>query len=172
MLRSDRGGEYLSRAFDQQLQQAGTTRKLTPHDTPQLNGIAERLNRTLLERMRAFTHSSGLPKVLWGEALRHATWLKNRTGTRALDGKTPFEALYGRPPDLSALRAWGCPVWVHDDSGPKLGTRAHEARWLGLNTDTRAHRVYWPWPSGKGLNSIAAASRMAWLPTPWPCLKM
>lgn len=146
VLRSDRGGEFLSNAFDQHLAQAGTARKLTPHDTPQLNGIAERLNRTLLERIRAFTHTSGLPKSLWGEALRHATWLKNRTGTRALDGKTPFEALYSRPPDLSALRTWGCPIWVHSTDGSKLHPRAREARWLGLDTDAKAHRVYWPGP--------------------------
>jgi transposase InsO family protein len=144
VLRSDRGGEYLSEAFDKHLKQAGTARKLTVHDTPQLNGIAERLNRTLLERIRAITHTSGLPKSLWGEALRHATWLKNRTATRSLDGKTPFEALYGRPPDLSALRTWGCPVWVHDPTGSKLSVRACEARWIGADTDTRAHRVFWP----------------------------
>jgi hypothetical protein len=144
VLRSDRGGEYLSKAFDQHLAQAGTARKLTTHDTPRHNGIAERLNRTLLERIRAFSHTSGLPKSLWGEALRHATWLKNRTATRALDGKTPFEALYGRPPDLSALRIWGSTVLVHDASGSKLNPRAREARWLGLDVDAKAHRVYWP----------------------------
>ena len=144
VLRSDRGGEYLSEAFNQHLQKAGTARKLTTHDTPQLNGIAERLNRTLLERIRAFTHTSGLPKSLWGEALRQATWLKNRTATHALDGKTPFEALYGRPPDLSALRTWGTPVLVHNASGSKLNVRAREARWLGLDVDAKAHRVYWP----------------------------
>ena len=103
VLRSDRRGEYLSKVFNQHLQKAGTVRKLTTHNTPQLNGIAEHLNRTLLKRIRAFTHTSGLPKSLWGEVLRQATWLKNRTATRALDGKTPFEALYGRPPNLSAL---------------------------------------------------------------------
>ena len=95
VLRSDRGGEYLSTAFNQHLANAGTARKLTTHDTPQLNGIAEQLNRTLLERICAFTHMSGLPKSLWGEALRQATWLKNRMATQALNGKTPFEALYG-----------------------------------------------------------------------------
>ncbi len=99
---------------------AGTVCRLTTHDTPQLNGITERLNRTLLERIRAFTHTSGLPKTLWGKGLRHATWLKNWTATRALDGKMPFEALFGTPPDLSGLRLWGCPVWVHDASGVKL----------------------------------------------------
>ena len=141
---SDCRGEFLSKAFDQHLANAGTAQKLTPHDTPQLNGIAECLNRTLLERIRAFTHTSGLPKLLWGEALRHATWLKNRTATRALDGKMPFEALYGRPLDLSALRTWGFPVLVHSTDGSKLHARAREARWLGLDVDAKAHRVYWP----------------------------
>ena len=40
-------------------------------------------------------HMSGLPKSLWGEALRQAIWLKNQTATCSLDGKTPFEVLYG-----------------------------------------------------------------------------
>jgi transposase InsO family protein len=143
VLRSDRGGEYLSGAFDQHLKKAGTVRKLTTHDTPQLNGVAERLNRTLLERICALTHASGLPKSLWGEALRHAAWLKNRTAMRALDGKTPFEALYGRPPDLSTLRIWGSQVWVHSPGKSKLNMRAREARWLGHDVDAKAHRVFW-----------------------------
>jgi transposase InsO family protein len=146
VLRSDRGGEYLSDAFNAHLAAAGTARKLTVHDTPQLNGVAERLNRTLLERIRAFAHGSGLPKSFWGEALRHAVWLKNRTATRALDGRTPFEALYGRPPDLSRLRVWGCHVWVHDPDRSKLDVRAREARWLSFDVDARAHRVFWPGP--------------------------
>jgi transposase InsO family protein len=123
-LHSDRGGEYLSKAFDQHLAAAGTTRKLTTHNTPQLNGVAERLNCTLLERIQAFAHTSGLPKMLWGEGLRHATWLKNRTATCTLDSKTPFAALFGTPPDLSGLHLWGCPVWVHNAAGSKLDVRA------------------------------------------------
>jgi transposase InsO family protein len=69
VLRSDHGGEYLSGAFNTHLAAAGTARKLTPHDTPRLNSVTERLNHTLLEHIRAFTHQSGLPKSLWGEAL-------------------------------------------------------------------------------------------------------
>src|SRR5712691_7622239 len=148
VLRSDRGGEYLGDAFNAHLAQlaAGTARKLTVHDTPQLNGVAERLNRMLLERICAFAHESGLPKSLWGEALRHAVWLKNRTATRALDGKTPFETLLGRLPDLSGLRVWGCHVWVHDPDVSKLDVHAREALWLGFDVDARAHRVFWPGP--------------------------
>ena len=144
VLRSDRGGEYLSGAFDKHLAAAGTARRLTVHDTPQLNGVAERLNRTIVERIRAFTHSSGLPKFLWGEALRHATWLKNRSATRALDGLTPFQVLFGRAPDISRLRRWGATVWVHVGDGDKLAARAREGRWLGFDTESRAHRIYFP----------------------------
>jgi transposase InsO family protein len=144
VLRSDRGGEYLSGAFDQHLAAAGTARCLTVHDTPQLNGVAERLNRTIVERIRAFTHSSGLPKFLWGEALRHATWLKNQMATRALDGLTPYQAVFGRAPDVSRLRRWGATVWVHVGDGDKFAARAREGRWLGFDTESRAHRIYFP----------------------------
>jgi hypothetical protein len=76
-LRSDRGGEYLSDEFSRHLKAARTERKLTMHDTPQSNGIAEHLNRTLMERIRAMGHESGLPQNLWGEALAHVVWVKN-----------------------------------------------------------------------------------------------
>jgi transposase InsO family protein len=143
VLPSDHGSEYLSRAFDQHLKKVGMVRKLTTHNTPQLNGVAERLNRPLLERICALIHTSGLPKSLWGEALRHAAWLKNRTAMCTLNGKMPFEALYGRPPDLSTLRFWGSQVWVHSPSGLKLDVCAQEAHWLGPDVDAKAHCIFW-----------------------------
>ena len=83
-LNSDRGGEYLSEEFIKHLDEQGTKRKLTVHDTPEQNGVSERLNGILLEKVRAMLHASGLPKFLWAEAVRHAVWLKNRTSTKAL----------------------------------------------------------------------------------------
>jgi hypothetical protein len=142
VLRSDRGGEYLSNDFDKHLVAAGTARCLTTHDTPQLNGIAERLNQTLLEHVHALRHKAGLPKMLWGEALCHVTWLKNRMAMHVLDAKTPFEALFGTPPDLSVAHLWGCKVWVHDDTGSKLDARAREGWWLSFDLNSRAHRIY------------------------------
>lgn len=116
----------------------------TVHDTPQLNGIAERLNCTLAEKMRALLYMASLPKSLWGEALRHSTWLKNRTSTRALGGKTPWEALYGSPPDLSRLKRFGEAVWVHDPDGSKLDPCAREGCWIGFDIESRGHWVYFP----------------------------
>ena len=76
-LQTDRGGEYLSKEFSTHLAEAGTIRNLTVHDTPEHNGVAERLNRTLLERVQVMLLFSGLPKSLWGEAISHAIYLKN-----------------------------------------------------------------------------------------------
>src|SRR5277367_524644 len=144
-LRSDQGGEYLGGEFSKHLLTQGTMRKLTVHDTPEYNGISERLNRTLLERTRALLHSSKLPKNLWGEAVNHAVWLKNRTPTRALpDGKTPYEMLYGRKPDLRNLEEWGSKVWVHTPAGSKLDGRSKVGRWVGFDELSNAHRIYWP----------------------------
>ena len=93
-LRSDWGGEYLSSPFDDHLSKAGTLRILTVHDTPKYNRVSERLNRTLLEKVQAMLHASQLLKFLWGEAMKHTVYLKNRTLTKALNGMTPYEAFY------------------------------------------------------------------------------
>jgi transposase InsO family protein len=143
-LHTDHGGEYLSDAFSEHLAKAGTARNLTVHDTPEHNGVAERSNRTLLERVRAMLHSSGLPKFLWGEAVKHAVYLKNRTATRALANKTPYEMAMGVKPNLSDLHEWGCKVWVHSAGGSKLDGRAAVGRWVGYDDSSSGHRIYWP----------------------------
>ena len=68
-LRSDCGGEYTGNNFTAFLNSQGTKQHLTTHDMPQHNGVAELLNRRLLERVRALLHHSQLPKNLWGEAI-------------------------------------------------------------------------------------------------------
>jgi transposase InsO family protein len=143
-IHSDRRGEYLSGPFDDHLAKAGTLRNLTVHDTPEHNGVSERLNRTLLEKVRAMLHSSGLPKFLWGEAVKHAVYLKNRTPTIALDEQTPFEAFFGKKPDLEGLREFGTKVWVHDANGSKLDGRSTIGRWVGFDEESSGHRIYWP----------------------------
>jgi hypothetical protein len=105
--------------------------------------VAERLNRTLMERVRAVLHASGLPHFLWGEAVRHVCWLKNLTSTKALLDKTPYEAATTRKPDLSTVREWGSVVWVHDPTGSKLDPRAREGRWIGVDEQSKGARVYW-----------------------------
>jgi transposase InsO family protein len=159
--RSDRGGEFTGHDFDLFLREQGTERRLTTHDTPQHNGIAESLNRRLVERVRAVLHCSGLPKTLWAEAIQFATWLKNRTSTRVIGDTTPYELLHGEKPNLAGLPEWGQRVWVHSASGSKLDARAVEGRWVGYDTDsTHAHRIYWA-----GKNSVSVERNVKFVPT-------
>ena len=91
---SDRGGEYLGAEFSKYLHSQGTIWRLTIHNTPKYNGVSKCLNWTLHEHTHALLHSSKLPKNLWGEAINHVTWFKNRTLTCTLpEGKTPYEML-------------------------------------------------------------------------------
>ena len=143
ILHSDRGGEYLGKEFTLHLKSKGTTQKLTVHDTPQHNGVAERRNCTIVERIRALLHASGLPKTLWGKVAHHIVWLLNRTSTKAVDGKTPYEAAFGKKPDLRHVWEWGEKVWVRIEGGNKLGGRVREGRWLGVDEQSKGFRVYW-----------------------------
>ncbi len=126
-LRSDRSGEFTGRDFTAFLQEEGTERRLTTHNTPQHNGVAESLNHRLLERVRAMLHQADLPKNLWAEVINFAVWLKNRTSTRVLGNITPYEHLYGRKPNLGSLPEWGQHVWVHSSKGSKLDVQAIQA---------------------------------------------
>ena len=144
-LNSDRGGEYMSDEFSAHLKKAGTTRRLTVHDTPEHNGISERGNRTNLEIVRAVMHDSGLPKFLWPEAVSYAVYVRNRTWNRVLGNYTPYELLTGRKPNVRDMHPWGCKVRVHDTDGTKLDGRSKVGRWMGFDPDTKdGHRVFWP----------------------------
>ena len=109
---------------------------------PEYNGVAEWLNRTLAERVRAMLHASSLPKSLWGEAMMHATWLKNRSSTRRLGNKTPYEVLYNKKPNLEKLPVWGCHVKVHNTTGSKLDMRARDGHWVGFDPESDGHHIY------------------------------
>ena len=143
-LQTDRGGEYMSTEFVNHLRQQGTTRQLTVHDSPQSNGIAERCNGVLLNHVRALLADSGLPKFLWKEALKFAMWIRNRTTTHQLDGKTPYEAFHGVKPDVGEIHLWGSRVWVRDLTAGKLDPRGREGRFVGYDAESKGCRIYWP----------------------------
>ena len=101
---------------------------------PEYNGVSEWLNWTLLECTLTLLHSSKLSKNLWGEAITHMVWLKNRTVTQSLPGgRTPYEMLYDKKPSMSELYEWGNNVWIHTLGGSKLDGRAKIGRWIGFD---------------------------------------
>ena len=101
--RTDRGGEFTSTAFNGFCEESGIMRQLTAPYSPQQNGVVERRNRTLMEMTRSLLKHMSLPNHLWGKAVRHATYLINRVGTKSLTDQTPYEALKGRKPNIEHL---------------------------------------------------------------------
>ncbi|KAJ9556327.1 LOW QUALITY PROTEIN: hypothetical protein OSB04_010941 [Centaurea solstitialis] len=118
-LRSDRGGEYLSDEFDNHLMECGIVSQLTPPYTPQMNGVSERRNRTLLDMVRTMMCHSTLPMSFWGHALETAAHILNRAPTKSVE-KTPYELWKGKKPNMSFLRIWGCEVYVKRPTSEKL----------------------------------------------------
>jgi len=81
-LRSDNGGEYASHRFKEHLKACGIRHEFSIPRTPQQNGVAERLNRTLVEATRSMLLDADLPKQYWAEAVNTAAYLRNRCPTK------------------------------------------------------------------------------------------
>ena len=113
VLRSDNGGEYTFSEFAEYLRTEGIRHELTVPKSPQQNGVAERLNRTLVEMTRSMLAGSSLPHKLWAETLNTAVYLRNRSPTKALEGMTQFECFYGKRPNVGHLRVFGCVCYAH-----------------------------------------------------------
>lgn len=113
-LRCDNGGEYTGRAIKTFCQKKGIRLETTVAYTPEQNGVSERLNRTVVEKVRAMLASSGVSKQFWGEALYTVVYVLNRSPSVAVQGdRTPYEAWYGKKPDVSNLRVFGSECFAH-----------------------------------------------------------
>ena len=111
LLRSDRGGEYLSHEFSNHLKSCVIVPQITPPGTPQRNSVSERRNRTLLDMVGSMMSQSDLPLSFWGYALETAAFTLNRVPSKSVD-KTPYEIWTVKTPSLSFLKIWGCEAFV------------------------------------------------------------
>ena len=99
--------EYVSVDFEKYLKEEGVRHKLTVLKTPEQYGVAKRMNRTLVEAVRSMLADARLPHRFWAEALSTAVYLRNRSPTTAVEGKTSFEAWTGQKPNVERLRVFG-----------------------------------------------------------------
>lgn len=89
--RTDNGKEYMSDEFKKLLTSNGIKNELTCPYMAQQNGVAERYNRTIVEKARCMLQDSDLPKAYWGEAVNMAVYLINRSVCLSLVNCTPEE---------------------------------------------------------------------------------
>ena len=145
-LRTDNGKEYQG-VFGDYLRQHHIQHQTTAAYTPQMNGVAERLNRTLLEIARPMLSAHNIPFRFWGEAINTAMHIRNRTPNASIKFKTPYELWYGRKPSLNHLRIFGCTAWVHvpKESGrQKLDDKSKRMCLVGYISEKGIYKVYDP----------------------------
>ncbi|GJR89188.1 retrotransposon protein, putative, ty1-copia subclass [Tanacetum coccineum] len=136
-------GEYISQEFKDYLKACGIVQQLTPPYTPQHNGVSERRNRTLLDMVRSMMNLTTLPLSFWDYALESATRILNMVPTKKVD-KTPYELWYGKVPNLSYLKVWGCEALVKRDTPDKLQQRSVKCIFIGYPKETMGYYFYFP----------------------------
>jgi transposase InsO family protein len=141
-VRTDNGGEYVNKKLEHYFKKQGIVHETTTPYTPEQNGKAERLNRTLVESARAMLHDAQLPKRFWAEAIVMANYLRVRSPT-ASGTSTPYEDFTGDKPDISNLRVFGSIAYVHTpkEKRRKLDNKATKGIFLGYEPHSKAYRV-------------------------------
>ena len=125
----------------------GIMRLPSAADTPAQNGAAEASGNAIVTKARCLRIDSGLPKELWPWLLEAAIYLLNRTPTKRLGFKTPFEMVTGVKPFIGHLHPIGCKAFaVNKDikKRDKLEDRAHIGYNLGYAGSTNIFYVYIP----------------------------
>ncbi len=142
-LRSNNGGEFVSKKFDNFLHECGIQQQASAPYTPQQNGVVERANRTIMECARSMIRAQGLDLEFWAEVVNTVVYIKNRCPTKALESKTPQEACTGRKPDVSHLRVFGCKAFAHilDEKRSKLESKSVPCVFLGYYEGSKAYRL-------------------------------
>eukprot|EP00253_Pinus_taeda_P035023 PITA_35023 len=87
--RTNNGGKFCSKEFEEFYKKSGISRHKTTPYTPQQNGVAERMNKTLMERVRSMLSGAGLGHEFWADSVETAYYLVNRSTSSALEDKTP-----------------------------------------------------------------------------------
>ncbi|WVZ01025.1 hypothetical protein V8G54_027094 [Vigna mungo] len=144
-LRSDNGEEYRG-PFEHYCKAHGIRHEKVPPKTPQMNGVAERFNRTIAEKVRSMLSHAKLPKSFWGEAVVTTADLINLSPLRPLNGKIPEEVWSGKKASYRNLRVFGCKASVHipKDERAKLDAKAKDCIYLGFPRDEFGFRLWDP----------------------------
>ncbi|POM77091.1 Rve domain containing hypothetical protein [Phytophthora palmivora] len=134
MFSSDQGREFINKTLEAFLLEHGIELLTTNAYTPEENCLVEKLNGTLMNKVRAILEAAQLPFCLWGEVLGYVVEVDNMSATKALNGITPFEKIWGTKPVVRDLHVCGSVVFHHipkQKRRNKLEMRANPGIFLG-----------------------------------------
>eukprot|EP00965_Chrysotila_dentata_P018914 630373-Pleurochrysis_carterae.AAC.1 len=111
-LHSDNAGEFLSTRFTEFLSDAGVHTSTCPPHVHELNGVAERAIRSVMELARASLVAASAPISYWDFAVLHAVDVLNRTSTPPGGTQTSYELVTGDKPSILAIMPFGCKAYA------------------------------------------------------------
>ena len=108
-----------------------------------MNGLAERMNLTILEKAKCMCAHADVPRSLWAEAASRACYVYNHLPNAPLKCKSPHEVWYSRKSDLSNLRVFGCVAYalVPVAKRKKFDNRTENMRFLGYHKGHRGYKL-------------------------------
>jgi hypothetical protein len=144
VLRSDNGGEYTSKYFNNFCIEVGIKREFTVPYNPHQNGVAERKNRTIIEATKEMIHDQSLPMTLWEEACNTTVYVQNMSPHHILKNITPEEAFTGVKPDIGHFRIFGFPIYFHvpKERRSKIYPSRRKGTFVGYCESSKAYRIY------------------------------
>ena len=134
----DRGTEFLNDQFDNWIVKTlGAQQLFSNVEHPWENGRAERSFQSIFSKARAMLNYADLPMGLWGKAVIHAVYLKNRCPSSRLNNLAPLQFRTGEKIDFKRLRVFGCPAQIFvrskDRDINKLSPRSEMGVFLGMS---------------------------------------
>ena len=146
IFRSDNALEYIQYAFQAVLHSYCTVHQLTCPSTSQQNGRAKRKLHHILDTIRALLLSAKVPIPFWGEAALHAVHAINRIPSPVIQNQTPYERLFGSPPNYHHLRSFGSAYFIllQPYEHNKLEPWSRLCCFLGYGETQKGYRCYDP----------------------------
>ncbi|GKF50429.1 retrovirus-related pol polyprotein from transposon TNT 1-94, partial [Tanacetum coccineum] len=114
-IRTYNGTEFVNQTLHEYYEKVGISHETSVARSSQQNDVVERQNRTLIEAAHTMLIYTKAPLFLWAEAVATACYTQNRSIVRLRHGKTPYELLHDKPPDLSFLHVFGALCYPTND---------------------------------------------------------
>ncbi|GKA30524.1 integrase, catalytic region, zinc finger, CCHC-type containing protein [Tanacetum coccineum] len=143
-IRIDNRTEFVNQILREYYEKVSISHETSVARSLQQNGVVERQNRTLIEAARTMLIYAKAPLFLWVEAVATACYAQNRSMIRLRHGKTPYELLHNKPPDLSYIHVFGALCYPTNDGKnlDKLQPKADIGIFIGYAPTKKAFWIY------------------------------
>ncbi|GKC65184.1 retrovirus-related pol polyprotein from transposon TNT 1-94 [Tanacetum coccineum] len=143
-IRTNNRTEFVNQTLHEYYDKACISHETSVACSPQQNGVVKRRNRMLIEVARTMLIYAKAPLFLWAEVVATACYTQNHSIIRLRHGKTPYELLHDKLPNLSFFHVFGALCYPTNDSKNlgKLQPKADIGIFIGYAPTKKAFRIY------------------------------